>query len=44
MACAFWAMRGVDPEVFLGFDEIKIKFYLATMMAEMEREARSRVI
>lgn len=36
--CSFFALRGIDPNVIREGSEITKKFYIATMIKEMERE------
>ncbi len=37
-ACAFFALRGTDPNVIAEGSIITKKFYIAAMLKEMERE------
>lgn len=36
--CSFFALRGIDPNVIREGSAITKKFYIATMIKEMERE------
>ena len=41
---AFFALRGVDPNIFINMGERELRFYRATMLLEMERESERALI
>lgn len=38
--CAFYAVRGIDPEKIVSMSPMKQKFYCAAMVLELERGAK----